>query len=68
MISGRALRCLCTNYVFKEVRFVLFYPFDVTPLTGYQTYQLSPDVFTHNRPSAVVDTQKPVDLVVKHAM
>ena len=68
MISGRALRCLCTNYVFKEVRFVLFYPIDVTLLTGYQTYQLSPDVFAHNRPSAVVDTQKPVDVVVKHAM
>ncbi|KAL1761988.1 S-adenosyl-L-methionine-dependent methyltransferase [Schizophyllum commune] len=46
-VLSRALRCLCTNYVFKE---------------------LSPDVFAHNRPSAVVDTQKPVDLVVKHAI
>ena len=50
------------------MRFVLFYPINATLLTGYQTYQLSPDVFAHNRPSAVVDTQKPVDLVVKHAM
>ncbi|TRM66393.1 S-adenosyl-L-methionine-dependent methyltransferase [Schizophyllum amplum] len=46
-VLSRALRCLCTNYVFKE---------------------LSPDVFAHNRPSSFMDTQKPVDFVVKHAI